>query len=210
MDTRTLSKKKHETKRRILDAAATVFSNVGFAGARVDEIAKQARVNKATIYYHIGDKKALYREMLHDILGNAFDRSVRNLQGTQSPEEKLRIYVNSIARTMDQHPHLAPIMLWEQASGGENLPEVIAQVFVNVIGTLTNILEEGASQGVFIKTIPFVVHSMVIGGAMFYKASYPVRSKYAAFPETLKKMDKQLSGSVAAEIEKLVLRAVKK
>ena len=78
MDTRTLIKKKHETKRRILDAAATVFSNVGFAGARVDEIAKQARVNKATIYYHIGDKKALYREMLHDILGNAFDRSVHN------------------------------------------------------------------------------------------------------------------------------------
>ncbi len=210
MDPQTLKEKRGETKRRILDAAANVFSDVGFAGARVDEIARQAGVNKATIYYHIGDKKALYAEVLRDIMGSAFDRSVRNLQGAQSPEEKLRIYVNSIARTMDQHPHLAPIMLWEQASGGENLPEVIAQVFANVIGTLTTVLEEGESQGVFIKTIPFIVHSMVIGGVMFYKASDPIRSKYNAFPETLKKMDKRVSGSVAVEIEKLILKAVKK
>ena len=51
---------------------------------------------------------------------------------------------------------------------------------------------------------------MVIGGVMFYKASDPVRSKHAAFPETVKKLDKELSGSVAEEIEKLILRAVKK
>ncbi|MBU4427186.1 MAG: TetR/AcrR family transcriptional regulator, partial [Proteobacteria bacterium] len=198
------------TIRHILEAAAKTFSEVGFEGARMDEIAKRATVNKATIYYHIGDKKALYAEVLHDIIGNALERSLRNLQDTQSPEEKLKSYISSVTHTMDQHPYLAPIMMREQISGGQNLPEVTARLLANIIGTLTDILEEGAKQGVFIETIPFIVHSMVIGCVIFYKASDPVRSKYAAFPEALKKLDKKLSGSVAEEIEKLILRAIKK
>lgn len=210
MASRTLSDKRDETIRHILDAAANVFSEVGFAGARMDEIAKRAAVNKATIYYHIGDKKALYAEVLHDIIGSAFERSLREMQDAQSPEEKLKTYIRSVTNNMDQHPHLAPIIMREQASGGQNLPEVIARVFANIIGAVTNILEEGAKQGVFIETIPFIVHSMVIGCVMFYKASDPVRSKYSAFPESLRKLDKELSGSVANEIEKLILRAVKK
>jgi len=205
-----MNDKRDETIRHILEAAAKTFSEVGFEGARMDEIAKRATVNKATIYYHIGDKKALYAEVLHDIIGNALERSLRNLQDTQSPEEKLKSYISSVTHTMDQHPYLAPIMMREQISGGQNLPEVTARLLANIIGTLTDILEEGAKQGVFIETIPFIVHSMVIGCVIFYKASDPVRSKYAAFPEALKKLDKKLSGSVAEEIEKLILRAIKK
>ena len=210
MASRTLNDKRHETVRHILEAAAKIFSEVGFEGARMDEIAKRAAVNKATIYYHIGDKKALYAEVLHDIIGKALERSLRNLQDTQSPEEKLKSYISSVTHTMDQHPYLAPIMMREQIAGGQNLPEVTARLLANIIGTVTDILEEGAKQGVFIETIPFIVHSMVIGGVMFYKASDPVRSKHPAFPETVKKLDKELSGSVAEEIEKLILRAVKK
>jgi TetR/AcrR family transcriptional regulator len=210
METQTLKEKQGETIRRILDAAGKIFSEVGFAGARMDEIAKRARVNKATIYYHIGDKKALYAEVLQDIIGDAFERSLREVQDAQSPEEKLRTYIRSVTDNMDQHPHLAPIIMREQASGGQNLPKAIAQVFATIIGTVNDILEEGVRAGVFIETIPFIVHSMVIGCVIFYKASDPIRSKYAAFPEALKKLDKKLSGSVADELEKLVLRAVKK
>lgn len=210
METQTLKEKQGETIRRILDAAGNVFSEVGFAGARMDEIAKRARVNKATIYYHLGDKKALYAEVLHDIIGNAFERSLREVKDAQSPEEKLKAYIRSVTNNMDQHPHLAPIIMREQASGGQNLPETIARVFANIIGAVNDILEEGVREGVFIKTIPFIVHSMVIGCVMFYQASDPIRSKYAIFPEALKKLDKNFSGSVAGELEKLVLRAVKK
>ncbi|HSN67988.1 MAG TPA: helix-turn-helix domain-containing protein, partial [Thermoanaerobaculia bacterium] len=39
---------------QILTAAAAVFAEVGYAGARVDEIAERAGVNKAMLYYHVG------------------------------------------------------------------------------------------------------------------------------------------------------------
>lgn len=210
MVSQSVESKRGKTIRRILDAAAKSFSESGFEGARMDEIAKQANINKAMIYYHIGDKKALYAEVLHDIIGNAAEHFKGNLDENQSPEQKLKYYINAVTRTMDQNPLLAPIMMREQASGGQNLPEIIAGTFASIIGIVTNILEEGAKQGVFIKTTPFIIYSLVTGGAMFYKGSYPVRSRYAVFPENVKKLDDRVSGEVSSEIEKLILKAVKK
>ena len=210
MVNKSAESKRDKTIRRIINAAAKIFSEAGFAGARMDEIAKSARVNKATIYYHIGDKKALYAEVLHDIIGNAAEHFMGNLDENQSPEEKLKYFINALTRTMDQNPLLAPIMMREQASGGQNLPEIIAGDFASIIGMVTNILEEGAKQGVFIKTTPFIIYSLVTGGVMFYKGSYPVRSRYAVFSENVKKLDDRVSGEVSSEIEKLILKAVKK
>ena len=210
MVSESIESKKEKTIRSILDAAAKIFSESGFEGARMDEIAKQAKINKAMIYYHIGDKKALYAKVLQDMIGDAVERFISDLQGSDSPEEKLKIYINGVTHTMDQHPHWSPIMMREQASGGRNLPDVIARAFAIIIGMVADILEQGAKQGVFIKTTPFIIHSMVTGGVMFYKGSYPVRSRYTVFPENVKKLDNRVSGEVSKEIEKLILKAVKK
>jgi TetR/AcrR family transcriptional regulator len=52
------------TRQLLLDAATEVFAEDGFAGARVDEIAKRSGVNKALIYAYYGDKEGLYRAVL--------------------------------------------------------------------------------------------------------------------------------------------------
>jgi TetR/AcrR family transcriptional regulator len=74
MDLPSSSGKKGGTVKLILKAAASVFSESGFSGARVDEIAKRAGVNKATIYYHIGDKEKLYAEVISNVIGNTDKR----------------------------------------------------------------------------------------------------------------------------------------
>lgn len=52
------------TKERILQAAIDEFADRGFAGARVDDIATRAGVNKALLYQHFGCKEELYRLVL--------------------------------------------------------------------------------------------------------------------------------------------------
>lgn len=56
------------TKARILKTAEKIFSEEGFDGARVDDIAKEAGVNKALIYYYFKSKN----EILETILSNLF------------------------------------------------------------------------------------------------------------------------------------------
>lgn len=52
------------TRRELLDVAAEVFAESGFAGARVDEIAARTRTTKRMIYYYFGGKEQLYRAVL--------------------------------------------------------------------------------------------------------------------------------------------------
>ncbi|HUA35957.1 MAG TPA: TetR family transcriptional regulator [Candidatus Binataceae bacterium] len=52
------------TREKILAAAASEFAAKGLAGARVDAIARRARVNKQMLYYCFGSKRELYRIVL--------------------------------------------------------------------------------------------------------------------------------------------------
>ena len=52
------------TSARILAAALTEFAAHGFAGARVDAIARRSGTNKRMLYHYFGDKEALFRAVL--------------------------------------------------------------------------------------------------------------------------------------------------
>jgi len=52
------------TRGLILSAALTEFAAHGFAGARVDAIARQAGINKRMLYHYFGGKEELFRAVL--------------------------------------------------------------------------------------------------------------------------------------------------
>ena len=210
MQTLTVKDRRDQTIDRILKAATKEFAEAGFAGARVDEIAKSAGVNKATLYYHIGDKKALYAQVVHHLFGNTVEQFNHSIIATQSPEDNLKAFIQTIAGMVDRHPELAAIMLREQASGGKHFPEMVAQDLAQIIGILTEILDNGVRSGAFRKTVPFIVHMMIIGAIVLFKMSSPIRAKLAPLVTTFDKMNTNVSGPVATEIEMLILNAVRK
>jgi AcrR family transcriptional regulator len=53
------------TRERILSAALQEFAAKGFAGARVDAIARRAAINKRMLYHYFGNKEHLFRRVLH-------------------------------------------------------------------------------------------------------------------------------------------------
>jgi len=199
-----------DTVERILDAATNVFSEFGFAGARVDQIARRAGVNKATLYYHIGDKKALYAEVIHRVIGTAAKTLLDGIKGSRKPEDKIRTYLKTLAKTFDKNPQMPRIMMRELASGGKDLPEVFFQDLFSIFRTLSGIIEEGKTTGAFIDTLPLMVHFMAIGATIIYKTMAPILLSVQQVPDELKGLDGDVSGMIAEEIEKLILRAIKK
>ncbi|MBT3310944.1 MAG: TetR/AcrR family transcriptional regulator [Desulfobacterales bacterium] len=202
--------KRYETSSKILKAATQVFSEVGFAGARVDEIAQRAGVNKATIYYNTGDKKTLYARVLQKISGEMYAHPSENIEKVLTPVGQLKAYVRNIANVIDRNPALPNIILWEHASGGKNFPEEASIEIAKMIEMLINILKEGEKQDIFIKTSPILIQFMIMGSFMLYKTSNPIRKMHTAFPREVKKSESNLSGTIADEIEKYILKAVKK
>ena len=83
-----------KTAGKILVAARKVFAENGYNGTHVDEIAAQAGVNKATLYYQIGDKDTLYANVIHQVLGNVAQDIADSVAKADHPEDKLKIYVS--------------------------------------------------------------------------------------------------------------------
>ena len=209
MEPRTLEEKRSATVRLILDAATEVFAAVGFAGARVDDIARRAGVNKAMIYYRIGDKEALYGSVLHDVFSDTTNRIAGHIKKGQSPEENLKAYIYNMAKTMDNHPHVPPIMMREMASGARDFPEIVINDLIRLLDILSGILKEGVNTGTFIDVNPLVIHLMIVGAIMTFKKVKAIKTTQERFPEKLKGMIDEVSKDVAEDIMALILRAVK-
>src|SRR5215470_13917420 len=63
---RRRQKRSLDTRATILAAAEQIFAKAGQAGARIDEIAATAGVNKALLYYYFKSKGGLYEAVLED------------------------------------------------------------------------------------------------------------------------------------------------
>lgn len=199
-----------KTARKILIAARTVFAEHGYSATRMDEIAHLAAVNKATLYYQIGDKDTLYAYVIHDVLGNVASTISTAVDYAQSPEEKLKAYIYCIAQMVDKNPEIPAIMMREVASGGTHLPHVVIEDISSVIKILMKILKEGRKEGAFIETVPYLLHMMIMGSILFYKKTLPIKDRQTWLPAEVRNQDKKVKGNVAREVAKLILRAVKK
>jgi AcrR family transcriptional regulator len=98
------NKKTSKTRDAIMEAAGKIFAEEGYPKATVRDICRQAGANIAAINYHFGDKKGLYLAVLKHYQELSFQTYPPNLgiEKTQSPEEKLKVFIRSfLMRIMD-------------------------------------------------------------------------------------------------------------
>jgi len=167
---------------QILKAAAKCFAINGFSGARVDEIAAEAGVNKATLYYRIGDKAAIYDRIFTDMLKKVIENIKNNIASVNKTEDKIRGHIRAIAEVCDENLYLSPFILREVASGGAHMSEETLKSMHEVRGTLGEILQQGIDQKEFHNVNPFLIHMIIIGTLNFYSASQPIRNKMPDTP----------------------------
>jgi len=204
------NEKLSKTAEKILTAARKTFAEYGYSGTHVDEIAQRAGVNKASLYYQIGDKDTLYANVIHQVLGNIAQGIAQAVARADTPEEKLKAYILFIADAVDKNPEMPPIMMREVAGGGAHLPQVVAEDIASVLKVLLGILEEGKEKGVFNDVVPFLIHAMIMGSILIFKMGTPIKDRQMWIPEKLKARDKKLPGSLGDEVARLVLKAIKK
>src|ERR1039458_8139688 len=84
-----------ESRAAILRAAAGGVAELGIAGARTEAIAREARVNKALLYYYFKDKDTLYGAVLDDAFSGMKAKVFQVLDSDLPPREKIMAYVGA-------------------------------------------------------------------------------------------------------------------
>jgi TetR/AcrR family transcriptional regulator len=70
-----------ESRRRILDAAEHAFARRGFDGARLRDIAHEAGVHHALVHHYYGDKRGLFKEVVHRALSAISTTGIESVEG---------------------------------------------------------------------------------------------------------------------------------
>jgi TetR/AcrR family transcriptional regulator len=168
-----------ERRDRILDAASAVFAERGFEGARVDDIAARAGVNKAMLYYHVGDKTALYSAVLLRNFSRVRVALDEALASRGTARQRLEAVITALTRMVQRHPDHPRMMLREIASGAATLePEVLAAM-LEVVGVVRALIAEGTAAGEFRAIDPVLTHLTLVGAVVFLNATAPIRDRAA-------------------------------
>jgi len=156
----------------ILDAAATVFAEHGFAGARVDAIAKAAGLNKAMLYYRVGDKARLYELVVMRQFARVASVVEAGALSAGDPSARLRGVLQGMASLFSDDPRLPRIMAWEMASGGATLPDAVVNEWGRILGTVAPLAAPAGLD-------PVLAYFSLAGPMMLTCLTAPIRKRLA-------------------------------
>ena len=165
---------------RILAAAAVEFAARGYAGARVDQIARRARVNKAMLYYHFHSKQGLYRALLRDTFSRAGERLQAIAASGAPPADQLDSVIEAIAGFVGQHPFFASIMLREIAESGAHLDSDTLAALAAIPRAVGVIIQRGVEERAFRPVHPLAAYFSMLAPLVVYLAGAPIRRQLAA------------------------------
>ncbi len=148
----------------LFDVAAGEFGREGFSGARMDEIAERARVNKALIYYHVGDKQKLFDVVISRVIRTATEEinDVDSGKEGLTPVEYLESYMKGFYRFFRRHPDYPKVIIRELLAGGMNLNMELSVPLMELLSPLTNYIERGVDEGFFRPVSPLVIHLVIV------------------------------------------------
>ena len=174
-----------ESRAAILQAAAQEFAEHGFAGARTDAIAREARVNKALLYYYFKDKETLYGAVLDDAFSGLKNTVFRVLDAPSPPREKMLAYVGSyfdfVARNQ-LYPRLMQREMMRAREGkSPHIEKVIKNYIQPIFGRVSELIREGTAEGEFRPVNPAHFVPSMVAMIVFYFSSAPMMQKIVGF-----------------------------
>ncbi len=162
-----------QTRRAILDAALAEFSEKGFAGGRVDDIAARTATTKRMIYYYFGGKEQLYAAVLEELYGGIRDAEQALALDALPPVDAMRRLVETTFDYHQAHPAFVRLVCVENIHEARMVraSPTISQRNAAVLGTLSALLARGEAAGAFRPGVDALDLHMLISGFCFYRVS---------------------------------------
>jgi TetR/AcrR family transcriptional regulator len=170
-----------KTRAAILKAALEEFSHEGVAGARTDEIARRAGVNKALIYYYFKDKEGLYAAALEQVFSGLHQKVVSVLERVElPPRERLVLYAQTHFDYIASAPVYPRLVQREfMRSTARALSPTASRIMERharpIYDRLEKLITEGAKAGDFRHLDPMQTVTSILGIIVFYFISMPVQ-----------------------------------
>jgi len=159
------------TKRLLLEAATAEFAKKGFKGARIDEIAALAGVNKQLVYHHFGNKEDLYLKVLEDAYERYRGRDKELKLDTLGPAEAIRRLVTATFDGLRAESYFAALVVDENLHHARHVKRShrLRALHGDLLAMVGEALKRGEKEKIFRRGIdPMQLYVSIAGLASFY------------------------------------------
>jgi TetR/AcrR family transcriptional regulator len=167
-----IGKRDAEASRRLLlKAARAEFAAKGLMGARVDEIARSAGLNKQLVYHYFGSKDELYRAVLEGVYAEIRDQERALSLGDLPPEDAMEELIGFSFDYLADHPDFIALLNDENGQGARHLggSRRLHEMHSPLIALIRRTLRNGAQRGAFRRDMDALqLYISIAGLAYFY------------------------------------------
>jgi TetR/AcrR family transcriptional regulator len=159
------------SKRQLIEAALIEFSRKGLKGARVDEIARRARVNKQLVYHHFGNKDDLYLRCLEVAYERYRSRNSKTDFASLAPEQAIHLLVSETFDNVLAQKYFPALVADENLHSARHIKRSrrLKALHARLLAEIQEVLNRGVSAGVIRDGIdPLQLYITVAGLASFY------------------------------------------
>src|SRR5687768_5986914 len=135
-----------ERKQQLLDCAAQLFAERGYAETRVIDIVKAAGVAKGLFYWYFENKEALFRELIADTRLRLRQEQATAMDGAQEPLQRIYLATRASVVFMAEHRQLYALMQIEGQTGVRFTDELRDSTAVHAQDTAV-VIEAGQRNG---------------------------------------------------------------
>ena len=126
------------TEEKIFEAATDVFIEKGMDGARMQDIATHAGINKALLHYYFRTKDQLFSKVFEKIARRMFSKFAPVFDENLTLEEKIKFFFNTHISFMKDNPRLPGFILNEINRNPARIKKLLSTIEFKKIWTLLN------------------------------------------------------------------------
>jgi len=172
-----------DSRLAILSVARDLFARQGYFATSIQDIAREARLNKAMIYYYFENKEDLYLCVIREDFQGLLDLwDDKYFAGTASSMNKVRRFLDRYFDFLDSHPELVMIVSREMSGQTAHLKWIVENYLQRNFINLFALVVEGVNRGEFRDVNPLLTARSILAMIIFYFSSRPVIRLYQNNP----------------------------
>jgi TetR/AcrR family transcriptional regulator len=162
------------TEQKILEAAKNIFLAKGLDGARMQDIADEAGINKAMLHYYFRSKDKLFEQIFTEVAGHFIPKIIAILEAEKTVFEKIEMFCREYISQVIQTPYV-PIFILNEIN---KQPEAFLKKVLNIrkppVEAFVKQLEKEAKQGIIKRTDPLQLLLNVLSLCVFPFVARPL------------------------------------
>lgn len=171
-----MTEQEKSTEEVIFNAAQDVFIEKGFDGARMQEIAEKAGINKALLHYYYRTKEKLFKAIFERVFSLFIPKIMAFIDSDIPLFEKIELFVHTYIDFILKNPYVPNFIINELNRNPDNIAEILGGVIdkIDAFRKLSALLKQEVEKGVIRPIEPEQLMVNMIGLCIFPIITRPI------------------------------------